>query len=521
MSITKVELLNENGTWVRDLTGWLAESILWSEEINEFGAGQIAFDYDHADVPFVTKRRLIRVTLDGAAGGTFTWQLQRPRFKRIATEGQVGRIIQWTGKGALSVLGTGDWGGVVTVGAGDTAEKIYGWIENDWDDSAYPEPTHRGFARDLLPEDADFPDDTAQWIGSAVGGAASYLRRFLDVPSRPHKVGPVRIFTSGKGDWTLWIDEQQYASGDADTVGSFDFEIEPDGHQVALKVDSGPGLFTVARLNDDGSLGSEIYRSFTTGIYGSGDPQRWRGLEGGQVPAGVTWGYVMSRTLQRGKDDGAIPGVTWTFTDALDTNGNAWQTSLPLYTVRANELAGDLALLAAQAFACDVRMLPDLQLGGYDPLGATVATVNLIDEADQTDPDLIAVSSASVDGHAVRGTVVRLQTRGGFSWVIDSTAVAQYGRIEVPISIGTASSVDEVETAAEHVLAELLEVDYQDIDSHGPTAQRPYGMVDLGDVVGCRLTWGGGMVNHRLNRIGVMSLPAAEVDFDLRVEHRP
>lgn len=514
MTVT-IDVLDTDGTLVQSGISGLSD-IGWSHPRVGSGSGTLTIRNDHPDYDDFTARRLVRCNLDGSAA--FTWMLQRKTVTRLSQDGPGGKVTVWTGAGALSVLGMGEYHSAVVVGDGDTGFKTFGWITEDYDDSAWSEPTSRGLASTLLVEDVDWPDDTAEWIGSADGGSASYLRRFLETSARTQKAGDVRIFATGKGDWRLWVDGQEKMSGDADDVGSVDFTLDANDHQLALKVDSGPGLLTIVRVNDDGSLGGVIYRSFTQGVFGTGDPDPWKGKEGGSTPTNITATYVASRLLSAAQTRSSLTGVTENFTDTTDTDGVTLTVGLEIVRYRDGQQVGDVIQQLRHQFSVDVQMSPSLELQIYESLGSDLsASVQLTD----ADP---AAAAAVLDTQSQKANASRIETTGGFGWDPSASGIptGESQRLETAATYGTALSVSEVTNAAQELVDDLKGVVRQTVRSAAASGsgERAYTDFSVGDQIAVREADGGSYVASKVEAITVENLDGGEQDFDIDLERR-
>ena len=225
-------------------------------------------------------------------------------------------------------------------------------------------------------------------------------------------------------------------------------------------------------------------------------------------PAGVTYGYVMSRLIDEAQDveRGCIPAVSYTFTDTLDSDGEEWSVSLPIVRYRDGEQLGDVAMQGTQQFQADCQMLPDLELGLYDDLGE-VSGVELTDGTAR-------VVAARIDGRAPTATVFRIETEGGFGWSPDVSP-----RRESLATFGTASSVDEVESSIVGVLDDAKGTVQQTIVTSGPTGARPYVDYTVGDFVSVREI-DGVYRSYRVERIAAELDDEVNVLFTVDVERR-
>ena len=522
----RFELLDRDGTLLKVLDGWVEGSAGWSHPRRGAGAGTLTIPNDHADFADVTEPsgwfRCVRCFLNPpatptAADAQFLWVINRAPRTRLDPAGQHREVTQISGDGGLSLLGLGEFHSAIVVD--DSGVKTWGWIQAGWDDSGWGGPTSQGTqddpaARAAVGEPLGWIDPTAEWIGSAAG--KSYLRRYIDISERPEKAVAADIYVSGQGPWEFWFDGEQKASGGRFETARVRVQLAEPGHQLALYVESGPGLLTIVTVPDDpGGTPGVLYRSFTVGVYGTGDPDPWKAVENAD-PTGVTYGFVMSRLIDEAQARGCLPGITYTFTDTLDSDGVPWSVSLPLVSYRDGVQLGDVALQGTQQFKADVQMLPTFELALYDSFGTDRSATVQLAESDP-DPSVNDVVSVTIDPRAPKATVARLETEGGFGWAVDTGQVNTFGRRETAATYGVASSIPEVVNAAEALLDDIRGVVPQVINV---APAEPYDRFTVGDTVGVRETVGGAFLPHRVEAISPTEVEAGNVEVDIDVERR-
>lgn len=187
-------------------------------------------------------------------------------------------------------------------------------------------------------------------------------------------------------------------------------------------------------------------------------------------PDGVTHGYVATRALAEAQARGCLPGVTLTFSDTLDTNGDPWDETMPMVSFRPEQF-GDIMRQCCQYFETFMQVGPALNVyvtndPGLDLTATVDVNDNLVD-ATWSEPSQIDV------------THVRALVDGGAGWV----SVGGTGRREVVASFGTARESGQLGRAARSLARELSGV-REGTWTMGPTlTPRPYADFTVGDLV--------------------------------------
>ena len=529
----RLELLDRDGTLLRVLDGWVEGSAGWSHPRRGAGGGTVSFanDYEHiSDLKEPTGFfRLVRCYLNPpatptAADANFLWVINRAPRTRLDPSGGHGEITQFSGDGGLSLLGLGQFHSAVVVD--DSGIRTFGWVAPDWDDSGWTAAVASGTQANpdvgtLKGSPEGWPDPSAEWIWSRalVSGdhpaGTIYLRGTWDPGEFS---GQVRVYWTADNGADLYVDgdlrgaegENRYFWRESDN-----FLLDVDGPVTfAAKVTNDPPttgdnpgglLLTVVTLDAEGDPDQVLYRSDTS----------WVALDYTE-PDGVTYGYVMGRLIDAAQARGGLPGITYTFTDTLDSDGNAWAVSLPIVSYRDGVQVGDVCLQGTQQFKADCQMLPTLELELLNTLGSDLsATVQLVEA--NADPSANDIVSATVDVAAPRGTVARIETEGGFGWAEDSAQIAAYGRRETAATYGMASSVDEVANAAEALLDDLRGSVIQVVNV---PSGLPYDTFSVGDIVSVRETAGGAFQPHRVELISPTEVEGGNVEVDVDLERR-
>lgn len=522
----RFDLLDTDKTFLRELTGCIEGTRMFNLGRNRKGHGYLAMPSGHADTAFLEPRRFVRCHVDGGSA-VFTWMLQNSDEVRVGDD----RVVQWDGDGGWVYLGSGDWGGAVVEGIGNSGWSTHGWVAADWDETGWTPSVGWGtvatpdIATSINPEFmASFPAPGAERVwdvalsANANGGVghdtgSRYYRHLVGLSGYTGKAIVAFAVDDGATVWWNGVRKGRFFTA---KITTHTFEVDLDGSDVQLAVKAyngvlgdkpnNPGAFVWAVLSVDAE--GEPAAVLAQSADGAGV---W--LD--EAPQGVTWGYVAAAELTAAKDRGAIPEATTSVTGALDTDSQAWSTSLSVYRIKDGELLGDALASAAQAFNCDFKMLPDLEVAGYDSQGSDkTATVILTDYEDTSDPEPAAVAQATVKTEAVKGNTGRIASEEARAWY--EPALGGEPRVELPLTIGSAADIEDALAMAPGAFADVLrERQQQPIQTPGPAGERP--LVDYfeGDTIAVRSETAGAKVGWRVDAIALQELPGGDVDFDV------
>lgn len=533
-----LDLLDEDGTFIKTLSGLVGgDGGLrgWTHPKRGAGAGTLTIANDHADYAALYRGRIIRCNLDGTP--VFAWILQHRQAGRLDPDGADGKVTIWEGPGILAYLGLNSWHAAVVIGQGDAGIITFGWPVTGWDVSAWGDPVSFGQQQDpdsriplLVDSPPGWPDPQSEWLWTQdlteSGGrtfhpeGTCYFRRTLRDSGRDYN-GPARVFVSATNRWDCWWEGEHVADGAGHTdVRQFDVEfVSGEDYTIGFKVRKdehpewsvSPGLLnmTIVTLTGEDELGSVLYRTYTDAVVETTPaPGPWKVLDYTD-PDGLTFGDVAIRVLDEAKNDrGAIPNVTTDVDFPTDTDGATWSTTLPIVSYRDGEQVGEVLRQACQQFAADMQLGHDLVFHGYDDLGSDLsATVQLTDATP-------AAAAATLTDSGDKANTARVEVDGEFGWV--GTPTGQ--RRETSVTLGLASTVDEIATAVEETLKDRRGRKRQVVTSAGPSGARPYTDYTIGDSVGVRSEDGGAYEPWQVASIAVVDLPGGEVEFDLDVE---
>jgi hypothetical protein len=149
---------------------------------------------------------------------------------------------------------------------------------------------------------------------------------------------------------------------------------------------------------------------------------------------GQTPGVVLRLLLQAAQTRGALAGITWTFTDTLDSDGNAWGTTTTVAYDAGTTLSSVLSGLVDNGmieFKMDKRVLKVYKSGGMGVDRSTgTSPVRFIKGRD------IKESPRKIDSRNLATALLVGGNNGGFAENLsDSTHITKYGRRETYASV--------------------------------------------------------------------------------------
>jgi len=431
-----------------------------------------------ADIALLQPRRVIKVT-DGATdlGGYFVHDMPA-----VVAEPDELPGIAYTCLSLESWLGGGRVGGAVVYPFGGVAGKEtttvlneydprrFGWHQRDYDDAGWITPNSRGTQSSpdsrlnaLADQPAGWPDPDAEWLwsremfdetgeeGMADQPGTAYFRGVWTPGAGVTSGTVVRVWVTAILNWVLYVNgipaarHQRRVRGDWRRPYVFDITVGPDPMLFALRVegggrpddfvDSADGigafLMTVMTLDEFDQEDEVVFNTSTSNFVCLDYPET--------VP-GVTVGFVLKRLVDEAQARGALPGLSYTFDDDLDSDGTAWSTELT-HGWRLGSTVGWVAEQLTE-FGCDFHVTSSgvlvVQAQGGTDLSGTVT--------------LDRVEQASLSGQGLEGNAALVVTPGGVDDRVSDLSVASYGRVETGAAFGT---TDEPRTVEDPV-AELL-----------------------------------------------------------------
>ena len=316
--------------------------------------------------------------------------------------------------------------------------RRFGWQNLDYDDAGWSAAVQVGQqGSPAVPALEGFPagwppdGDEAWWIWSrALDGGSSHPEGTSLFRKEVNFEGLARVYVSFDNGGEMWVDGAPFIASDFNNKYSWrqtfvrDVPMEGATAFAASVTNGAPttgpnpgGILVVAfEIDEDGEDGDLLFVSDGT----------WKALDYPDQIPGVTIGYVLDTLVSEAQTRGALTGLSYTFTDTVDSAGTAWPNELT-HSWRVGTTVGWVAEQLTE-FGCDFRVtsggvLEVLVQGGTD-LSGTV--------------DLDRVEQASVSGEGLTGNAVIVVTPGGMDEEQAEGSVAQFGRIETGATFGTA-----------------------------------------------------------------------------------
>lgn len=220
-------------------------------------------------------------------------------------------------------------------------------------------------------------------------------------------------------------------------------------------------------------------------------------------------GEIMQTFVDEAQTRGALDGITYDFTDTLDSNGDAYAESLTVDVAVGNTLYQ--VAQQHQELAVDLWVGPDLALHYVNERGADLTT--------GTNPTVLRVGQSvgqvsKETGGPVRNTVLVATGADGttFATEDDAGSVATYGRRETYLALSNSDNATYATLASTKLLlgsADPAEGVTIQLDDNGPL---PYLDFSLGDRVYLAGT-DGTRTSYRVRSVSVQVDEAGNVSF--------
>lgn len=470
----------------------------WRDELNEPGRGTFDILVNDADYAQLVEGRLARFFLKGTArwqGVIGPSERQTVPFER--RKGPAGKVERFDVPGALTLFDSAVVEPEQGVGRLSPDVRLFNFASKHYDVSSW------GAATQLYRQDAaggnpyassplDWEDPLAYWIWSQAESG-----------SPPQPVGDayfVKTFTMAaqKDCWFLttaddgmeWYldggplaaERQALMWGRTKAIGLL---MDAGTHRLACKATNitrdlvasnrAAVIATLAEATGGGqSIGTVYVRTDNT----------WKALGYPSVAPTMTPGKIVRVLVEEAQARGLLGAVTLGFTDTLDSAGNAWSVPVDVeYQVGLDSLLSVLRQLGE--VTVDVKMAPgSLQLNmwnkprGTDRSGTVALTPG-------TNLSGLRHQHEEMKANAA---LVRLPD-GTWIWREDAASISTYGRKEVGLTLGTASSEDQANRTVDQVFAEKVPArPFDEVSARveWPGSQpQPYTDFDVGDTVTC------------------------------------
>jgi hypothetical protein len=209
----------------------------------------------------------------------------------------------------------------------------------------------------------------------------------------------------------------------------------------------------------------------------------------------MTPGEIWRVLLQEAQDRGALLGMTLGCDDDLDSNGNAWSVPVDLeFQVGTTYLQ---AMETMVEMAVDYRVAPDLTLDVYNrgELGADLTATVALDEGEHLSElkhsTTCAIMNATLMSIHTGSGISNDYTGGAYTGAGDGPSIADNGRLEAYLELGTAPSTDQADRTVsalfdEHA-TEQVQVTFtpeeREVGGTFYTDERPYTGWQPGDII--------------------------------------
>jgi hypothetical protein len=458
------------------------------------GRGLLTFQVDDAstdDLNLLAYRRVVRVHADQGDGWRQLESFIVDDMPQTLSD-VPSRTVQC--QGLLGWLGY-DRGGALLLprgGLGGRNPRLFGWqsfdyIEDsqwfgppyDWGTQGAPDAPFRQGRPDPWPDPAAYRlYGTDMFEGSGAGAGTlnhpvgvTLYRQPIDIPA----AGAYTLYVNGE-NWRVWL-------GGDDTAALSELGAGASSVTRTVELPAGPLMFAATAANFGGADGpannvswlmwtlvtfeedpevapTVIARSEPSSVRVAYDPDPW---------PGVTAGLILDTAFSEAQARGMLPWITWTFDDALDSEGVPW-VQLISHEFRV-QLCGRLAEDVAGLLDCEVWATPSGEVRavpyrGVDRTGSVTVSFPF---------------GRRLSGEGPRITRAVFETpvgMGATSGVNEGT----YGPMEDLLTLGTATDVQAVRLAATRFVQQRSKP-FSVADVELPDDVRPYEDVFLGDRV--------------------------------------
>ena len=428
------------------------------KDLSAEGSYSLEVKLGHADEALLTDGRILRFSVDGTA----RWQgLVEPRDIVYADDSnrEAGRVVKVSGRGTLALLERALVYPELGLGRISPANRFFNPASNDFDVSGWSSATQFHKFGTVTTSDAyyryplGFPDVDAYWIGPSDG-----------ITSLPADIGfwwVVKTFTIASGEggdyrFSTGVDDgvELYIDGDKvyaeSTVGlwgrthEFTIPLDEGTHRIAARIENfdRPSASTNAtafilsgakELAGGAVLDDPVVRTDNS----------WKILKVTGTEPGFTPGAILDLLLTEAQARGSLPGVTWDFDAADDSDGTSWPDEIDVSFPVSMTLL-DVVRHFVDEHACDVEMsATGLVFHAYVSKGSDLS--GSVAASYGTNLSRLAFSKVPP------GPNVTLSQTAEGRWVERerSTSSDDWGRREVGLSLGSAPSADAADRQAE------------------------------------------------------------------------
>jgi len=365
----------------------------WRDELKEVGSGQIFIPESSPDLvaapTLKDKGNIIRYALDDT--DEFAWIIEKRELVLASSEEKAGNGWRLSGRGVIALLEKAlVWPEAPLPSS--QRQRPFDYTAIAYDDSSWIAATEVQVfgatspiaAWDSKPvgwPDAPPAHTGSKWIwsravtGSGVPAGSCFFRKKFTLSATT----VVRVYVTCDNNHKTFLDGQQIlenfpresavdwseAQSATLTLGAGDHQLAVEGINydfVAGGTSPAGLLVAVMEVLEGGALGTVLVHSDNT----------WLALDYPDAIPGMTVGEILRILIEEDQARGGLAGVTLGFTDALDSDGNAWTAGDLIngeYTINITLDIGANLLNVAKMFDeqfADLHMTPTLQLDAYN-----------------------------------------------------------------------------------------------------------------------------------------------------------
>lgn len=455
----------------------------WLHQLNETGSGELAVHVD--DEIFATQPailgygNIVRFAIDGTDRFAFILEQRNVDPAPVGEKGA--RYKRVSGRGVLALLEDAVVYPEASYVGSYARQRAFDYTAIAYDDSAWTAPVQvqRQGARTGVavtrwigyPKNWYYFADTF-WIwaagypaplGQPVG--TNYFRKQFTLAS----AADVIVAATCDNEFRLWLDGEALLEGDdwqqtysdTRTLDSGTHQLAVEATNVALSsgAPSPAGFLCAVR---DAETNVAYVKSNST----------WKCLGYPATVPGMSLGKILDLLLDEAQARNVLSGITWTFTNTLDSEGNTWADNPDIvFDIGTNYL--DVIRTLVEQYV-DVEMTPTLVLNIYNK-GALGS--NLTGSVDLRVGTHFEEATGTGEDHLTNVVLAR-DTTGLLTQETDPSSLANRKRREIYLETALAPSEARAQAISEEVLDEFAQPSFQlsakVIESSGPyTSWRP------------------------------------------------
>lgn len=355
----------------------------WLAEYNDTGSGSLKLH--PTDPIFVSEPsiidhdNIIRFVLDGVE--RFAFIIEKPKIPPAPPGEEVDREWEVSGRGVLAVLENAVVYPETAIEGSTVRQRPFDWTAQAYDDSGWDaalqiqrqDVTSGGAVPPWYGFPTEWPDPLAYWIWTQteatpdwVPAGISYFRKEFTLSATQTYF----IFASCDNGFRVWLDGEVVIEdwpGDGgyhwNETRKAEVRLNAGPHIIAVECsnyvnpdgdDTPAGLIISVIENLGGVQGAVLLRTDNT----------WLCLDYPADVPGMSVGVILRLLLEEAQDRGGLPGVTWSFTDTDDSNGEPWASEPDVALEIGTSYLNVIRTFVEQFI--DVDMTPALVLNVYN-----------------------------------------------------------------------------------------------------------------------------------------------------------